>query len=41
VVTGGTREGQVVVRQGLNGTETLVLKPPESLKDGDAVRVKS
>jgi HlyD family secretion protein len=41
VVTGGTREGQIVVRQGLSGTETLVLKPPESLKDGDAVRVKS
>jgi RND family efflux transporter MFP subunit len=41
VLTGGTREGQVVVRQGLSGTETLVLKPPASLKDGDAVRVKS
>ena len=41
VVTGGVREGQVVVREGLSGTETLVLRPPESLKDGDAVRVKS
>jgi RND family efflux transporter MFP subunit len=41
VVTAGTREGQVVVREGLSGTETLVLRPPASLKDGDAVRVRS
>jgi RND family efflux transporter MFP subunit len=41
VVVSGTREGQVVVREGLSGTETLVLRPPASLQDGDAVRVKS
>lgn len=41
VVVAGTREGQVVVREGLSGNETLVLRPPASLKDGDAVREKS
>lgn len=41
VVTGGTSDGRVVVRQGLSGAETLVLRPPERLRDGDAVRVKS
>ena len=41
VVTAGTREGQVVVREGLQGSETLVLRPPTTLKDGDAVRVRS
>ena len=41
VITGSAREGQVVVREGLSGSETLVLRPPGTLKDGDAVRVKS
>jgi HlyD family secretion protein len=40
VVPGGERQGQVVVREGLAGSETLVVRPPETLKDGDAVRVK-
>jgi len=40
VVPGGEREGQVIVRDGLAGSETLVARPPETLKDGDAVRVK-
>jgi RND family efflux transporter MFP subunit len=40
ILTGLTREGQVVVTQGLSGTETLVVRPPESLRDGDAVKVK-
>ena len=39
VVAGGDRQGRVVVKTGLLGTETLVARPPESLKDGDAVRV--
>jgi multidrug efflux pump subunit AcrA (membrane-fusion protein) len=39
-VPGGERQGMVVVRNGLLGTETLVARPPETLKDGDAVRVK-
>ena len=34
------RQGQVVVKEGLRGTETLVVRPPETLKDGDAVRTK-
>ena len=38
--TGPTRQGQVVVSQGLRGTETLVVRPPEALRDGDAVKVK-
>jgi RND family efflux transporter MFP subunit len=40
VVPGGERQGMVVVRSGLLGTETLVARPPETLKDGDAVKVK-
>jgi RND family efflux transporter MFP subunit len=40
VVPGGERQGRVVVREGLAGSETLVVRPPETLKDGDAVRVK-
>ena len=40
VVAGSERQGQVVVKEGLQGTETLVVRPPDSLKDGDAVRTK-
>jgi RND family efflux transporter MFP subunit len=40
VVAGPERQGQVVVKEGLQGTETLVVRPPDSLKDGDAVRIK-
>ena len=40
VVTGPARQDQIVVRQGLAGTETLVSRPPEALRDGDAVKVK-
>jgi HlyD family secretion protein len=40
VVVGLERQGQVVVREGLAGGETLVARPPEAMKDGDAVRVK-
>jgi RND family efflux transporter MFP subunit len=40
VVTGSERQGQVVVREGLAGGEAVVARPPETLKDGDAVRVK-
>jgi len=38
VVVGVARQGQVVVVEGLSGSETLVVRPPETLKDGDAVR---
>jgi RND family efflux transporter MFP subunit len=40
IVPGPERQGQVVVNQGLVGSETVVLRPPEGLKDGDAVNVK-
>jgi HlyD family secretion protein len=40
VATGPPRQGHVVVSQGLRGTETLVARPPEELRDGDAVKVK-
>jgi hypothetical protein len=38
VVTGPARDGQVVVRQGLQGAERIVASPPATLKDGDRVR---
>ena len=40
VLTGPTRQGQVVVPQGLTGRETLVARPPETLRDGDALKIK-
>jgi HlyD family secretion protein len=40
VTVGGERQGRVVIRDGLAGGELLVARPPETLKDGDAVRVK-
>jgi RND family efflux transporter MFP subunit len=40
VVTGPERQGDVVVTEGLGGSETLVARPPETLRDGDSVRVK-
>jgi RND family efflux transporter MFP subunit len=40
IVPGPERQGQVVVNQGLIGSETVVLRPADSLKDGDAVNVK-
>lgn len=40
IVVGPSQQGQVVVREGLSGTETLVKRPTEAMKDGDAVKVK-
>ena len=40
VVVGPAQQGQVVVREGLSGTEVLVKRPADTLKDGDAVKVK-
>lgn len=40
VRAGAERQGQVVIQQGLSGAETLVARPPETLRDGDAVKVK-
>jgi HlyD family secretion protein len=41
VSVSGERQGEVVVREGLSGGEILVRRPPETLKDGDSVRIKS
>ncbi len=40
VVTGAERSGQLIVREGLAGGETLVESPTDKLKDGDRVKVK-
>ena len=40
VTTGADLHGQVIVKSGLSGSETLVSNPPQTLKDGDAVKVK-
>jgi RND family efflux transporter MFP subunit len=40
ITTSGTRQDRVVVSDGLAGSETLVLNPPEGLKDGDKVRIR-
>jgi RND family efflux transporter MFP subunit len=40
VVTGVERQGNLVVREGLAGGETLVLRPGDAVKDGVAVKVK-
>ncbi|HEU4402694.1 MAG TPA: efflux RND transporter periplasmic adaptor subunit [Candidatus Polarisedimenticolia bacterium] len=40
VVVGGAWEGRVTVNDGLTGTETLVVRPPATLRDGDAVRAE-
>jgi len=40
VVTGADLHGQIIVKQGLAGGETIVNNPPQKLKDGDTIRVK-
>jgi RND family efflux transporter MFP subunit len=40
VTAGAERDGTVVIKEGLLGTETLVSRPPQTLKDGDTVRIK-
>ena len=40
VTTSGTRRDLLIVTDGLVGSETLVVRPPESLADGTAVNVK-
>jgi len=40
IVLGTERQGQVIVREGLAGGETIVAKPGDTLEDGTAVRVK-
>jgi RND family efflux transporter MFP subunit len=41
IVTGAELHGQLIVKQGLAGGETIVNNPPQKLKDGDTIRVKS
>ncbi len=41
VTTGNDLNGQVIVSSGLVGSETLVTNPPQKLKDGDMVKIKS
>jgi HlyD family secretion protein len=41
VSIGGETQGEVIIAQGLVGTEALVLHPPSTLKDGDAVRTRN
>jgi RND family efflux transporter MFP subunit len=40
IVLGTERQGQVIVKDGLAGGETVVAKPGDELKDGAPVRVK-
>jgi len=40
ITTGAIRGDRVIVTDGLAGSETLVDKPAETLKDGDAVKKK-
>ena len=41
VITGADLHGQIIVKQGLAGGETIVNNPPQKLKDGDAIKVKA
>jgi len=40
LVLGTERQGQVIVKEGLAGGETIVAKPGDELNDGSAVRVR-
>jgi len=40
VSIGGETQGEVIIAEGLGGTEALVLRPPGTLKDGDTVKTK-
>jgi len=41
VTTGMENQDQVIIKQGLAGSENLVLHPSDKLKEGDVVKVKS
>ena len=41
VVTGNELKGQVIVKSGLVGTESLVNNPPQKVIDGTSVKIKS
>jgi len=41
VTTGNELKGQIIVKSGLVGSETIVSNPPQKLQDGSAIKVKS
>src|SRR5271157_319309 len=41
VVTGNELKGQVIIKSGLAGTESLVNNPPQKVQDGSSVKTKS
>ncbi len=41
VVTGNELKGQIIVKSGLAGSESLVNNPPQKVVDGSAVKIKS
>jgi RND family efflux transporter MFP subunit len=41
VITGNELKGQVIVKSGLVGTESLVNNPPQKVVDGSSVKIKS
>ncbi len=40
ITTGADLHGQVIVKSGMTGSETVVSNPPQKLRDGDSVKVK-
>jgi HlyD family secretion protein len=40
VSVGGETQDEAIIAEGLAGTEALVLRPPDTLKDGDTVKTK-
>jgi RND family efflux transporter MFP subunit len=41
IVTGNELKGQIIVKSGLSGSETLANNPPQKLQDGSSVKFKS
>jgi RND family efflux transporter MFP subunit len=41
IVVARTQQNQVIVKEGLSGSETLVRQPPDALADGATVRIKN
>jgi RND family efflux transporter MFP subunit len=41
VVTGNDLKGQVIIKSGLSGTESLINNPPQKIVDGSSIKVKS
>ncbi len=41
VVTGNELKGQIIIKSGLVGSETLVGNPPQKLQDGSPIKIKS